>query len=247
MNYAVLYNVFLCWMVGLISLAATRAVLMRPKPSVALRALGLSWLFAALLWFLTGLRLLAYFTYLVNGKAGLLVLDRLIFYTGEIFLAGQTVSIIFFAAHSVWRNRKVTLVLAWLSLVSAASFLVLLYWLGVADYLETPWGSEHVLSPAAFYAFLPGYSLSLCLVVSVIMKGGLRRWRGVSGPGRAETLSAIAILLYGVAGVFDVRGSWGGWELLLIRVSYLVAALITFWAARPEDNSIRVVRRLEEP
>ncbi|MDP8223034.1 MAG: hypothetical protein P9L99_06725 [Candidatus Lernaella stagnicola] len=247
MNYAVLYNVFLCWMVALVSLAATRALLQRPRATLGLQALALCWNFAALLWFMAGLRLLAYFAFLLTKEATFMALDRAMFYAGELFLGGQIVSIILFAVDSTWRNRYANVVFTLIGVVSAMAFLIMLFVGGLDDYLETSWGSEHVLPQNAFYAFLPAYLLSLFTVICVIIKGFWERWRRGAVPGDVALPAALGLLLYGVAGIFDVRGSWGGWQLLLIRVSYLIAALVTFWVARPEDGSIRVVRSLEEP
>jgi hypothetical protein len=247
MNFAVLYNVFLCWMVALVSLATTRALVGRKHPTLAVHGLALSWNFAALLWALAGLRLLAYFLLLLTDSPVFMALDRSMFYAGELFLAGQIVTIILFGSAAAYGNPTVNFVLTGFGFVTMLAYLIVLYSQGVVGYTETSWGSEHVLPRASFLVFLPAYLLSLFLIIRVIIR---EVWQVVVKGVRAkriELFGAVGFLLYGIAGIVDVRGSWGGPPLLLIRIAYLVAALITFWVARPEDASIRVVHHSEDP
>lgn len=245
MNYAVLYNVFLCWMVALVSLVATHSLVGRTERTLAMRALALSWAFAALLWGTAGLRLLAYFSWLLTLNQTFVAMDKGIFLVGEIFLGGQMVAIVLFATDALWKNRRVNTAATAVALAMAVIFVAVLFRVGLAGYQHTTWGSEHVLPPQAFAAFIPLFGLSLLLNVFLVAKGLWAAWRGGAGPGRVASVAAAAVILYGVAGLVDVRGTWGGWQLLLIRVNYLVAALLTFWVARPADVSMRVVREKE--
>lgn len=247
MNYAILYNVFVCWIVATMGWATTRALFRRPQPTLAWQSLALAWNFIALLWFLAGLRLLSYFVYVWTGhrKAVFLTLDRTIFYADEVCLAIQIVFGIFFAVEAAFVRRKVTLVVTILSGLTAGLFLLLLFVIGVdpQQLIDTPWGSEYRIPLAAFYAFLPVYFLSLILFLCTIIKGLWAHARGITGPDRGTVVAAAALALYALAGVVDVRGTLGGWQLLGIRLNYLIAALMTFLVARPEDQTVRLVRR----
>jgi len=247
MNYAILYNVFVCWIVAMMGWATTRALFRRPKPSLAWQSLALTWNFIALLWFLAGLRLLSYFVYVWTGhrKAIFLTLDRTIFYADEVCLAIQVVFGIVFAVEATFERRLVTLIVATASGLIAGLFLTLLFAIGInpEQLVDTPWGSEYRIPLAAFYAFLPVYFLSLILFFCTIIKGLWAHARAVAGPDRGTIVAAAALALYALAGVVDVRGTLGGWQLLGIRLNYLIAALMTFLVARPEDRSIRLVRR----
>jgi hypothetical protein len=243
MNHAVLYNVFVCLMIAFISYTAGRALLIHEDPSGAARRLGWSWICGALLWLFAGLRLLEYFFYLRYANEFFFRADRFFFYLNEVALAGQVTMGAAFAAGLGLRRgaaRTATVMTA----ASAATFLFFLFWNGIDATMHTAWASRHTLTAEAFRAFLPGYGLSLFLVVYAIIFTARERRSGVGGERARWALPALAaLLLYAVVGVVDVRGVWGGWQLLLIRTGFLVAALATYWVAQPADASMQVVRR----
>jgi len=243
MNYAVLYNVFLCWTVAQISWAATQGLLRQPNPQFFWRAAGWFWNFAALLWFIAGLRLLAYFFFHYTQIGVFATLDRTFFYIEQFCLVGQIVALLAFAAEVLWRRRVVSLLVAGGGGLSLIAFLVLLLMGGVEGTIYTQWASEHTLSKATFLAFVPAYAFSILLLVHVIISDLWRRLRRGAGLADSVLPVAAAMLLYGVAGIIDVRGTWAGWRLLAVRSIYLLAALITFWIAAPANRSLRLVRR----
>jgi hypothetical protein len=242
MNYAVFYNSFVCLMIAVISWFAARALRKTADPSPAWRSLARSWDCAALLWFFAALRLAAYFCYLRAAASVFFGLDRLFFYANEIALAGQVLFIVMFVGQLYWRAPAVRAVAAVVG-ASLAAFLISLFWGGVERTISTPWASRHLLSATTFRCFLPAYGLSLFLVLYAMIRevGDVRR--NPRGRARQTAPALAALLLYAAVGVVDVRGVWGGWQLLLIRTSHLVAALITFWTAQPADASMQMVRR----
>jgi hypothetical protein len=242
MNYAVLYNTFACWMVALISWAATRALFKHAHLNFAWRSLAWSWNFAAMLWFFAGWRLLWYFLFLATENPLFYQLDRWFFLFDEFCLAAQVVCINAFVGEVLGLRRIHTYWLIGLSAVGVLVFLALLLATGISETVHTTWASEHELSRPAFLAFLPVYALSIFLLVCAILADVWTRWRGVDPVDRAVLPALLALLLYGVTGILDVRGTWGGWHLLLIRLMYLVAALVTFWLAQPVNTSFRLVR-----
>ncbi|MCZ7583500.1 MAG: hypothetical protein M5R36_09290 [Deltaproteobacteria bacterium] len=79
MRYAVLYNVFCCFMVTLIGAATARHILLYRDRGPADRHFAWFWIFGAALWFFAGVRLLFY-------HAGMLAFDRFVFYVVQIFV-----------------------------------------------------------------------------------------------------------------------------------------------------------------
>jgi len=237
-SYAVLYNVFTCWMIAVIALAAVRDLFRRPNISLAWYAYGWFWLLAALLWLLAGLRLLAYFF-------GYAWLDRFLFYGDETFMAAHVVAGVLFLAELLWQNRRRT----YWSMVfvggSMVAFLALLLVLGIQNTTATSWASEHQLPRAAFLAFAPGYLYCVVLMVYAVLVETVSRWRAGAWRNGEFALAATGMLFYALAGVADVRGIWAGWQLLLIRVIYLAAALTAFWIGRSGQRRVQVVRAYE--
>jgi hypothetical protein len=212
-----------------------------PKEERFAHWLGRNWVFAALLWFSAGCRLFAYFGLLTTGSPAFFELDRRLFYCDEVFLSGQVVCLAIGLGGLLTGRRAGAVAAGAAGAASMAAFLALLFAQGVAETIQTSWASEHEIPHAAFVAFLPGYALSLLLIVCAIIQEVWRRWRGL-GANRLALAPLLAALLYAAAGIVDVRGVWAGWRLLLIRLTYLLAALITLWVARPVDPSLRLVR-----
>jgi hypothetical protein len=246
MNYAILYNVFICWTVAQFSWAATKGLLNHPNPQLFWRSAGWFWNFAALLWFVGGVRLLAYFFFQYTKAPIFSTLDRTFFYLEQFCLVGQIMASLTFCADALWRNRRLSFLIGGLGGLSLIGFIILLLLGGIRETVYTSWASEHTLSTTTFYAFLPAYSISLFMLFHVIIADG---WKRVHrGAGLADNLLpvALATILYGVAGIVDVQGSWGGWQLLAVRSIYLIAALLTYWAMAPTNPSVRLVRRRRE-
>jgi hypothetical protein len=59
------------------------------------------------------------------------------------------------------------------------------------------------------------------------------------------SLATATMLLYALGGIADLRGVWAGWQLLSIRLLYMIAALAAFWVARSDRAPIRIVHRAE--
>lgn len=238
---AVLYNVFLCWMVSVAGWMVARTLFRQPQRNLAWQSLAGCWNFAAMLWFFAGLRNFFYFLYLLTKQVFLLGLDRLMFFADEICLACQLLAGIIFVTEVIWQNRRRTWVLAGFSFVSLAAFLLLLFTEGIVETVTTTWGTEHELPRNAFFAFLPGYVLSLLLFGYGILLMIWRRWHQPDKFDRAALVAIIAMSMYALAGIVDVRGTWSGWHLLLIRLVYPISALLTLLVALPQETSIRIV------
>jgi hypothetical protein len=232
---AVLYNVFTCWMVTLIGLAAARDLFARPRLTTAWRAFSWFWTLAAILWALAGLRLLAYYL-------GLPRLDRLFFYGDEFFVALHLAPAVIFVAESRWADRRLTVACGGFVALFSLLFFVVFVAQGITRTISTDWASEHELPRAAFFCFLPAYLFCVALVVYSIISDVAARLRSGAWPDGERVLATAGMLVYSLAGIADVRGIWAGWRLLLIRVVYLTAALTAFWIGRSGRTRIEVVR-----
>jgi len=237
-NYAVLYNVFCCWMVALIGLAAVRELRKADNLSQAWQAYGYFWLFAACLWFLAGLRLLAYFK-------GWPRMDRMLFYVDEVFAGLNVIAGVAFLLLRLWGKNRVTQAVLVFCSLSVVVFWLMLVIYGVSSTVNTPWASEHELPRAAFYAFLPGYLPCLFLIIYATIRDVVERIGKGEWSNFNYALATMTMGLYAAGGIADVRGIWAGWQLLLIRLLYMIAALAAFWVARSDRPQIRVIRKAE--
>lgn len=235
MNYAILYNVFCCWIVAVIGLATARELRKDPQISPAWRAYAWFWLLASGLWFLAGLRLLAYFS-------GLLWLDRLIFYFDEVFVGLHLVAGTAFLARHLWGRSTLSRGLVGGSGFFVVLFFGLLVWLGIQETIYTPWASEHELPRPAFFAFLVPYLLCLFLVVYATIRDVVTRSRHGEWVDYSLTLATWSLLVYALAGLADVRGVWAGWQLLMIRLIYMISAFTAFWVAQTDRSHMRLIR-----
>lgn len=239
MSYGILYNVFTCWVVTIMGLMAAREMLNMPSRELAWRALGWFWVFASSLWLLAGLRLLAYFF-------GMPELDRKLFYLDEVFVGLHMIAAVVFLAERIWRRRPVTNLFFAFAVLMVFVFLGFLIAFGIESTIPTPWASEHKLHRAVFLSFLPLYSCCLLLLVYATINDVVGRIRHGAWRDGRMALATASLAMYAVAGVFDVRGIFAEWHLLLVRVVYLVTALTAFWVARGGSPRISVIRSKEE-
>ncbi|HPQ70901.1 MAG TPA: hypothetical protein PKW95_17380 [bacterium] len=235
MNYAILYNVFCCWVVAVIGLSTVRELRKEPQPTPTWLAYAWFWLLASGLWFLAGLRLLAFFS-------GLLWLDRLLFYFDEVFAGFHLVAGTAFLARHVWGESSWTRGLIWFAGIFVVVFLGLLFWLGIQETICTPWASEHELPRPAFLVFVVPYLLCLFLVFYATIRDVVARKRRGEWVDFGLTLATWSLLVYSLAGLADVRGVWAGWQLLMIRLIYMIAAFTAFWVAQTDRSHIRLIR-----
>ena len=235
MSYAVLYNMFTCWMVTVLAAMALPGIFKRFPNNLGWRAYGWFWFCGACLWLLAGLRLLAYYH-------GLPRLDRAFFYGDEVFVALQMEAGCVFLCDSRGASRRVTLAAAGFVALCGLLFLIMFFSLGITATVPTEWASEHEIPRAAFLAFLPAYLFCMALMVYSVGADVWARLRTGAWADRHRLLGTGGILIYSLAGVLDVRGILAGWHLLLIRVVYLSAVMTAFWIGRADRMRVVVVR-----
>jgi hypothetical protein len=160
-----------------------------PQPTPTWQAFSWFWLLASGLWFLAGLRLLAFFS-------GLLWLDRLLFYFDEVFAGFHLVAGSAFLARHVWGDTAWTRGLIWFAGIFVLLFLGLLFWLGIRETICTPWASEHELPQPAFLAFVVPYLLCLFLVVYATIRDVVARNRRGEWVDFSLTLATWSLLVY---------------------------------------------------
>ena len=233
-KYAVLYNIFICWVVAGMGLLISFRVLGMKDSDLADRSFGYFWLFSAGLWTFSGLRLLALFF-------GFLMLDAALFYVVQIFVALHLIVGTCFISYRVTKNLNYSHYATLTAAVCCFFFVFMVFFDGIVKTTITPWISEHKISTRAFVFFVLPYLYCVIftvyaiiqIVLSALMRGRL---------DRPVFFSILALFVYELAGFFDVRGDIADWALLILRSFYMVAALTAFLSYAWEPTSIRIVR-----
>ena len=227
--YALFYNVFCCWMVTIIGGTASRHIILYRDRWMTDRSFAFFWLFASGLWFFAGLRQVFFFF-------GLSDLDRWTFYLVQFFLLCHLIPAIIHVVLKVTRNVRVTKIVLGAMIPFFIGFTFFLFFDGVKEAGSSEWGSEYSVSSHTFWCFLPIFSV--CVIGSVY--DFIARLAGLAfgKKFRIELFCASgAIILYGIAGIFDTKGLVSDWKFLLIRGSYVLAAFISYtgyyWETEP--------------
>lgn len=227
--YAVLYNIFCCWMITIIGGTTYRHIILYRDRFMVDRSFAFFWLFSACLWFCSGFRQAFYYF-------GFLNMDRYLFYVVQVFVLIHMIPGISHTVLKITRNGKVTKYVLLILSPLFAAFLFFIFYDGVELVLASPWSTEYSISPRTFAMFLPGFLLAfLGNVYDFIARlVGLARGKGL----HIESFcSSLAMILYCGAGVVDVKGVISDWRFLVIRAMLVLAALISYTGYYWESDS----------
>lgn len=233
MNFAILLNIFVCWIVAGMGMITAGHVLRLKKSDPGDRSFGYFWLFSGLLWFFSGLRLcFLYFGYPA--------VDAALFYVVQVFLAIHMVAGILFYNNKLIRNQKAIKIIAFIMGILSMLFLFFTFFYGIKNTIVTPWASDHELPVLAFAFFMPVYCYCVLMGVWAIIKCLTIAMMRAS-LDRQALFAFIALLVYQLAGIIDVKGNVADYRLLLIRSLYMVSALVAYMSYSWESSSVHLI------
>lgn len=230
-QYAILYNVFCCWMVTVVALSTARHIFVYRSYDPVDRAFAQFWFLAALMWAVSGMRLLWHFLEMPS-------LDRLFFYIVQAILVMHIVP----ATLHVLLKLTDSALIVFFGMVTAMALGALSFYFTIVDGVTymgaTVWASEYELSTRAFYSMFP--VVPFCILGSVVDlaqtffdPSSAARRRG------AWSWASLVILMYFAVGVTDAAGLWNDWRLLATRAVYLIAAVVAYaaytWSMRDDE------------
>ena len=233
MNIAMLYHVFLCWVVTLMALLVARHINSLEGIDFADKAYALFWALMALLWLFAGLRQLAHFF-------GYSQVDRQLFYLVNVFTAAHVIPAGYFVSMRAFKRRRIAVLITSTIAAFCLIFLVLLLYDGIQTTLYSPWATEHEISSRSFRMFLVTYVMFIMLLVYDLLKRLFRYLLRGTASKRAAVASG-ALLLYSSAGIFDVQGVLVDHMLLIQRAVYMLSVFAAFTAYSWQSSSIRIV------
>ena len=233
MTYAILLNIFVCWTVAGMGIITASHILRLKKVDSGDKSFGLFWLFSSLLWFFSGLRLC--FLYFGFPKV-----DIALFYVVQIFLALHLVAGVFFYNYKLLRRLKIINLTGYVMGSLSVLFLFFTFFFGITNTTVTPWASDHELPFTAFMFFIPVYCYCLIMGLWAIIRCITRALMRAK-LDRQALFAFVALLVYQLAGIIDVKGNVADYRLLLIRSLYMISALVSYLSYTWESSSVYLV------
>jgi len=232
MKYAILLNTFCCWMVAFMGVTISHQI-SRTKHIYTDLYLGWFWNVAAMLWFTSGLRLL----FLLFG---FLNIDLILFYIIQVFVAVHFFPLLGYVGMRLFNNHRRTKILQYINVPLLIFFVVFVFVDGISDREVTEWASDYTLSDRAFGFFIPVFLICFCGVLIDIVRTVFKVLYRKTKLVPEYFAASIALLIYGVTGFFDAKGIIVNWGILVVRGSYMVAALATYLGYIWMPESIRL-------
>lgn len=224
----VFFNVLVIVINALLYLAILLFVLRHLRSSSAVMAYGIFWGGMAILWILVSVRLVA----AVFGHPDL---DRLFYVFGQSLLLVVLPAVGYWGAMNASAgNKKFTrLFTGGIVFLSLAFFLFLVIGLDEIEKLpETLWGTKYHLPKIASILFI----ITEALIFSTVLFAVVRQTFFRQGhPIFFAHLGANgAILLFSVAGFIDELSLTASGQLILVRILFLLSAVIAYIALSAE-------------
>ena len=228
MDTGILYNTFICFFIGIISLIVFFLLQENRKERKVEYSEGLDYfsLFLGLLWLFVGLRTLFVWLNLlsldvltfqwISGPLTYLHLTPLFFYFGWSFFQGTKWRSLFNGFFSV------------IILLVVFTFFMSGFEVGEVTY----WGTDHTPNPLtnklfSYFLFAPIFIL---MIVEFIRR--LRNWmRSKDFKERQLLWFTVGFLIYAITGILDALGAVRGWLILLVRIGIMLAPLIFYLSA----------------
>jgi len=225
MNVGILYNTFICLVIGITSLVVFFLLQETRKKRVKQYSQGLDYfsLLLGLLWIFVGLR--NFFAWL-----NLIDLDMFVFrwFSGPLTYL-HLIPLFYYFGWSFFKNKKVRFLFNTLSTFMVLIVVLTFFVYGFSLGKMTSWGTDPEPNSLTnklfiFCLFLPVF---LLMIIEFIRR--LRNWRRTKDPIERQLFGfSLGFLIYAIMGIFDALGIIEGWLVLLVRIGIMFAPL-TFY------------------
>lgn len=228
MNVGILYNTFVCLVIGITSLAVFFLLQENRKKRAKQYSQGLDYfsLLLGLLWFFVGLR--NFFAWL-----NLLDLDVFVFrwFSGPLTYL-HLIPLFYYFGWSFIKNKKARFLFNTLSTFVVLIVVSTFFIYGFSSGKMTFWGTDPEPNSLTnklfiFCLFLPVF---LLMIIEFIRR--LRNWRRTKDPVERQLFGFnLGLLIYAIIGIFDALGVVEGWLVLLVRIGIMFAPLTFYFFA----------------
>jgi len=222
MSTFIFFHVFICWLISVASFLPLWLIFKKTKKNSLDISYGYFWLFSSILWIFVGMRL-------IFARAGYLEIDQLIFRISQIVVGGQIISAACYLSIAIIKRDKLVKIIA-----SFYTFLtaIMVFWVLKQPFLEilySPWGTKYSLSslPWFLFVFLEGSLFLVVLFTTLYLLYSKIAKKIVSS---RLLLSFSALLIYGLSGFLDEMAFSANWELLAVRITFIISAFIAYLA-----------------
>lgn len=220
MSGAILYNIFVCWVVSFAGFFTATHIFKQWKGNKLAISYGYFWLGMGILWLFVGVRTLFYWL-------GYPEIDKNIFLFNEIFVAGHMIPIAYYLSLKIFKKEKIA---NFAAIFYAAGTIIFLYFVFGGDIgkaLTSNWGTDFPQLGGAKIMFLIMEGMLLFGLLYDAINFLIQR----ANQKNAELylfFATLAVLIYAIGGYFDGQGYTVGWQLLLIRILMMAGAFIAY-------------------
>lgn len=224
MTVSVFFNVFLVAVIAGFSFLAARSLFDALSGTQgAIRGAAYFWLWSGVVWALGGVRL-------ISAYAGVFWLDRVLFLAGQFFVGLSVVSGALYLGWRLFLRERMAKITGGIYGAGVVLFLALLYAGGVSGPAINTWGTKYTLNVRAELAFailLAG----LFVVVGYDFFVSIGRFILKKSVHRPAFFLALAFIVYAASGFGEQLTAEFGWQLMLVRMFFLVAAFLSYAAS----------------
>ena len=234
MSVGILYNTFVCLVIGITSLVVFSLLQKNRRERVKQYSQGLDYftLLLGLLWIFVGLR--NFFAWL-----DLLGLDMFVFrwFSGPLTYL-HLIPLFSYFGWSFFKNDKLRF---FFNAVSTSVVLIVVYTFfayGFSFGEMTSWGTDPEPNSLTNKLFLFCLFLPVFLLMIIEFIRRLKNWRRTKDPIERQLFGfSLGLLIYAIMGIFDALGVVQGWLVLLIRIGVMFAPLTFYFFATlsPEE------------
>jgi len=228
MNVGILYNTFVCLVIGIASLVVFFLLQEARKKRVKQYSQGLDYfsLLLGFLWIFVGLR--NFFAWL-----NLMTLDMFVFrwFSGPLTYL-HLIPLFYYFGWSFFKNKKVRFLFNTLSTAMVLIVVLTFFIYGFSFGKMTSWGTDPEPNSLTnklfiFCLFLPVF---LLMIIEFIRR--LRNWKRTRDPMEKQLFGFnLGLLIYAIMGIFDALGIIEGWLVLLVRIGVMFAPLTFYFFA----------------
>ena len=228
MSVGILYNTFVCLVIGITSLVVFFLLQETRKKRVKQYSQGLDYfsLLLGLLWIFVGLR--NFFAWL-----NFLDLDVFVFrwFSGPLTYI-HLIPLLYYFGWSFFKNKKIRLLFNWISTLLVLFVVFTFFRYGFNPGELTSWGTDPEPNSLTNKLFI--FSLFLPVFVFMIIEfiRRLRNWRRTGDAMERQLFGfSSGFLIYAITGIFDALGVIEGWLVLLVRIGIMFAPLTFYFFA----------------
>jgi hypothetical protein len=214
-----LNSVFPAFITGVGGLYTAISILSRKQKGKEETSFGLSWLFMGTVFLLVSTRLTAF-------AAGLIQLDKTIFYIIEISTGLAVAPMTYHVILKMTKNESLAELISAIFGISGLLFILFVFVDGVEGPKILISGSEYKSSLRALLFFAAPSLIGLLLLIFDLAKRGTRFFRDRVNFQRNQFLSSLSFFIFITTAGFDHMGLNTGWSLTIVRITLMVSALI---------------------